>query len=184
MRLAIFISGSGSNMVAIAEAAQRGDLKAEIISVICDNPNAPGIEKAKNLGLDVWPVSWQKEQIEILLKRLKDHNVEMIALAGFMRMIPPYFLKSFAKPIVNIHPSLLPKYAGLHGIKDSYESGDEQVGITIHYVDEGMDTGPIIAQFECSRGADETLEQIEHKIHALEHANYWKILQKIIEETA
>lgn len=181
MRIAIFVSGSGSNMVMLAHAAKAGDLKAEIAAVVCDKPHAAAIQKAQNLGLDVWQVEWKKPQIEALIQRLKDENIEMIVLAGFMRMIPPYFLSGFGRPIINIHPSLLPKYPGLHGISDSYHSGDKTLGITIHYVDEGMDTGPIIAQFTAERADDDSLEDIEDKIHGLEHANYWRTIQKIIE---
>lgn len=184
MRIAVFVSGSGSNMVMLAHAAKAGDLQADIAAVICDKPQAAAIQKAKNLGLDVWEIDWKKPNIEDLLLRLKAENIEMIILAGFMRMIPPYFLTAFGRSIINVHPSLLPKYPGLHGIEDSYHSGDKTIGITIHYIDEGMDTGPIIAQFTVIREADDSLEDIEDKIHGLEHANYWRTIQKVIEGKA
>ncbi len=182
MRIVIFISGAGSNMQAIARSAQAGQLNAEITMVVCDNPKAEGIEAAKNLGLKVKLIDWDKNTLHSLITDLYALNIDYIVLAGFMRILPAYFVDAFDGKIINIHPSLLPKYPGLKAIWQNYQAGDDIFGITIHYVDHGVDTGNIIAQASFKRKANDTLETITKKIHGLEHVYYSKILQKLHEE--
>ncbi len=178
-KIAIFISGAGSNMLALAQQIQTGTVEAKIAYIISDKPEATGIKKAQQLGLKTQIISWQKENIISLIKQLQKDDIDYIILAGFMRLLPPDFVNVFSQKIINIHPSLLPKYKGLKAIKRSFESVDKYGGITIHYVDEGMDTGPIIAQFKVPRLPNDTLADFEARIHKCEHENYGKILQQI-----
>lgn len=178
-RIAIFISGSGTNMVALTKAIHEHKLQAELVEIICDNPKAKGIQKAKDLGLNIRLIEWKEESILTLINDLKAKHIDYIILAGFMRIIPSYFVDAFAKHIINIHPSLLPKYKGLNAIERSYEAGDDKVGISIHYVDNGIDTGPLIAQFSTPRLPHDSLKDIEAKIHQLEHHHYYQTLQTI-----
>lgn len=169
-------------MQAIANSIQQGKLNAEIVMVLCDNPEAKGIAIAQKLGLNVKQIHWDKDALHSLIADLHELNIDYIVLAGFMRLLPSYFVDAFDHKIINIHPSLLPKYPGLNAIEQNYQADDDQFGITIHYVDHGMDTGDVIAQASFRRSKDDTLETITEKVHALEHEYYSKILQQLCKE--
>lgn len=177
-RLAILASGSGSNFQAIAEAFK--DSEHEVCCLICDRKKAYAFERADNLGIPSYHVSFWKRDSEEAEREvdeiLKKEGADLVALAGFMRILSPWLVDRWENKIINIHPSLLPKYPGAHGIEESFHSGDSEMGITIHYVDKGMDTGPVIFQESFSREEGETLESAEEKIHALEHRCYPQIL--------
>lgn len=178
--LGILASGSGSNFQAIAESLENNKLH-KISCLICDRKNAYAITRAKNLNIKVYYVSYfnrTKEDAENEINKiLVNENCNLIALAGFMRIFSPSFVEKWENKIINIHPSLLPKHPGAHGIEDSYNSGDKELGVTIHYVDKGMDTGPIIYQESFQKG-DLSLVEVENSIHALEHKIYPQILIK------
>ncbi len=166
-------------MQAIARSVHAGQLDAEIVMVVCDNKEAKGIAAAKDLGLKVKLINWNKNNLQPLIKELYDLKVDYLVLAGFMRLLPPYFVDAFDRKIINIHPSLLPKYPGLCAIEQNFAADDDLFGITIHYVDHGMDTGEIITQVSFRRKQDDTLETITEKIHGLEHEYYSKTLQQL-----
>ncbi|GAB4372722.1 MAG: phosphoribosylglycinamide formyltransferase [Spirochaetales bacterium] len=183
--LAVFASGNGSNFEAIALALQRTSHK--VVCLISDNENAYALIRAERLRIPhhVFPfrtAAERKASEENIIRLLRSYETDFIALAGFMRLLSPTLIDAFPNRIVNIHPSLLPKYPGTHGILESYRSGDEELGITIHYVDYGMDTGPIILQKSFKRKGTETLEEIEERIHALEHEVYPIVLIDLLEK--
>ncbi|MEC2072192.1 phosphoribosylglycinamide formyltransferase [Alkalihalophilus marmarensis] len=176
-RIAVFASGNGTNAQAIIDQAKSGELGCEVVLVVSDKPNAFALTRAKNAGIDTFsfkPSDFiNKESYESeLVNKLKEKNVQFIALAGYMRLIGPTLLKAFEGKIVNIHPSLLPKFPGLDAIGQALNAGVRETGVTIHLVDSGMDTGPIIAQETVQVDQDDTMETLTTKIQAVEHRLY------------
>jgi phosphoribosylglycinamide formyltransferase 1 len=184
-KIAIFASGSGSNFQAIAVAAQNGTLHAEICLLVCDKPGAFAVERAEMLGIPalvIVPKSYPtKEAYEAeILQKLTSLDVEMIVLAGYMRLIGSTLLRAYEGKIVNIHPSLLPAFPGKDAIGQALAARVETTGVTIHYVDEGMDTGPIIASAPVKVVAGETRESLQKKIQRIEHNLYPEILEELL----
>lgn len=181
-KVAIFASGTGSNFEAICD---NEDLK-KIISIewlICDKPNALVIEKAKKRNIKVFvfdPKNYTcKQEYEVEILNLVQ-EMDYLFLAGYMRLISEFFLKSFQKPILNLHPSLLPKYKGKDAIKQAYDNGDLEIGISIHYVNEEMDGGEVIAQKSIKVVDGESLDDVTNRIHELEHYLYPKVIKEIV----
>lgn len=174
-KLAILASGSGTNFQAIAERLA-ADGRHSVACLICDKQGAFALERAARLGLPAFLVSYRgkpREAAEALIaERLEETGADLVALAGFMRILSPGLVGAWKGRMVNIHPSLLPKYPGAHAIERSFESGDPELGITIHYVDEGMDTGEIILQESFRRTPGMDLAAAEARIHGLEHRWY------------
>ncbi|OMP68010.1 phosphoribosylglycinamide formyltransferase [Domibacillus epiphyticus] len=176
-KIALFASGSGSNVQAIAEAIEAGKVPAEIVLLVCDKPDAFVVERAEKLGIPVFafkPASFEsKEAFEAeIASRLHTAGAEYIFLAGYMRLIGPTLLAAYRNRIINIHPSLLPAFQGKDAIGQAFEAGVKITGVTVHFVDEGMDTGPIIDQ-ECLRiehgmtrhGLQKAIQKIEHSLY-------------------
>jgi phosphoribosylglycinamide formyltransferase-1 len=182
-RLAVFTSGNGSNFQVLAEKIQK--TKHTMPCIICDRKKAYSFERAKNLGIKSYYVPYFERPQEAaeaeIINIIEKEKIDIIALAGFMRILSPEFVERYKNRIVNIHPSLLPKYPGAHAIEKSYASSDKELGITVHYVDKGMDTGPIIRQESFTRNLSEPIEEIEKKIHNLEYATYWDVIEKILD---
>lgn len=188
MRVAIFASGSGSNFQAIVEAVQHGELDLEVALLFCDQPEAYVIERAKLCHIPVIsfsPKAFASRQVyeEKLLEVLQDAEVEWLILAGYMRLIGHGLLTAYPQRIINIHPSLLPAFPGLHGIRDAFEAGVKETGVTIHYVDEGVDTGPVIAQETVAILPNDSLETLEQRIHQVEHRLYVAVLKELVSKT-
>ncbi|WP_226678607.1 phosphoribosylglycinamide formyltransferase [Mesobacillus jeotgali] len=184
-KIAVFASGSGSNFQAIAVAAQAGILNAEISLLVCDKPGAFAVDRANMLGIPalvISPKSYPAKAAyeEEILQKLISLDVEMIVLAGYMRLIGPTLLEAYEGKIVNIHPSLLPAFPGKDAIGQALAAGIETTGVTIHYVDEGMDTGPIIASASVRVEAGETRESLQKKIQRIEHSLYPEVLEKLL----
>lgn len=182
--IAVFASGSGSNFQAISDAIENGEIQAKIELVVTDQPNAFVIQRAESKGIPVLAVSPKsfssKEQYEgVILDALREKNVHWLILAGYMRLIGKTLLDAYASHIVNIHPSLLPSFPGKDAIGQAIEHGVKITGVTVHYVDEGMDTGTIIMQ-KAVEIMDNNREKIEVAIHAIEHELYTAALQKIL----
>lgn len=184
MRIALFASGNGSNVQAIIEAVDNKQLEADIVCLFCDKPGAYVLERAAKIGLDTFVAQpsdyatrqdWEKA----IVQYLKGHKVDLIVLAGFMRIIGDELLNNF--PIINIHPALLPAFPGAHGIEDAFNAGVEETGVTVHWVDNGIDTGPIIAQEHLNINPEWQLADLEEKIHAIEHELYPRTIQYIID---
>ena len=174
----VLASGNGSNFEAIVKASQDGILRAEIQELLVDR-ECFAIERAKRLGIrwEKLEKPWQKS----LNKKLEELEPDLIVLAGFMRILPAEIVKRWRWKIVNIHPSLLPAFPGTHAIEKAYEYGVKVTGITIHFVDEGVDTGPIIFQKALEIRKDWSLEKLEEEIHKIEHRYYSVVIQKVLE---
>jgi phosphoribosylglycinamide formyltransferase-1 len=182
-KLAVFASGSGTNFQAIAEAA--APTRHSIACLVTDKKDAYALRRAEKLGIPSHIISYKgksREQAEEeILAVLAPHKIDYIALAGFMRLLTPRLIDAYPSRIINIHPALLPKYPGTHGIRESYESGDRQLGITIHYVDYGLDSGPVILQQSFTRNGTESIAEIETRIHNLEHIWYPKVMLDLMD---
>lgn len=186
LNIAIFGSGSGSNYQAIVEAIAAGTLDARIACVIADIEDAFILERARKnehpaIYLDCTPfkskLDGEAEQRAITL--IKEHGGNLIALAGFMRIIKPELLRAFAGRIVNIHPSLLPNFPGLAAGRQALEAGAKETGCTVHFVDEGIDTGPVIIQKKVPVLLGDTEEALMNRIHEQEHIAYPEALRRI-----
>ncbi len=183
--MAVFASGSGSNFQAIADAVQSGELKAEISVLVCDKPGAYVLERAKAAGIPSFAFNAKDYRCKAdfeseIVSLLKDRKVDFIVLAGYMRLIGSTLLKEFEGRIVNIHPSLLPDFPGKDAIGQALSAGVKWSGVTIHFVDEGMDTGPIIVQERVRIDQHETRESLQKKIQTAEHKLYPAILQMLL----
>ncbi len=186
INLAVIASGRGSNFDAIYNAIQRGDLNARILIVISDNHEAPVLEKAVERGIAaraVIPGDFEdRDSYEaMIIGLLKESDIEIVALAGYMRLVGPGFLRAFPQRIINIHPALLPSFTGLHAQKQALDYGVRFSGCTVHIVDKGMDTGPIILQEVVPVLPDDDEESLSQRILLEEHKTYWRALQLIAE---
>lgn len=186
-KLAVFASGSGSNFEAIAKAIENGELDASISLVVCDRPGAKVEKRAEAFGIPVlsfYPKSYEsKADFEtFILQQLNEAGVEWIMLAGYMRLIGPTLLQGFEGRIVNIHPSLLPSFPGKDAIGQAFEAGVKLTGVTVHFVDEGMDTGKIIEQDYVRIDENDTKENLGRKIQAVEHVLYPAVIRSLLQE--
>jgi len=177
MNIAIFASGRGTNFSAIIKAAKSGKIKANLSLLVCDNPGAGAISRAKRAGIRLALVERKdfaaKEDFEAkIIEHLEENKIDLIVLAGFMRMLSPEFVHRYKGRILNIHPALLPSFKGEEGIKEAFDYGVKVTGVTVHFVDEEMDHGPIILQKQVLIEETDTLESLESKIHKLEHKLY------------
>lgn len=184
-KIAVFASGSGSNFQAIVDAVKAGELDADISLLVCDRPGAYCIERAEKAAIPSFAFKAKdfesKEEYEQeILKQLRKHGVEFIVLAGYMRLIGSTLLRQFGGRIVNIHPSLLPEFPGKDAIGQALVARAKWSGVTIHFVDEGMDTGPIIVQERVRLDEIETRHSLQEKIHKIEHKLYPSILQMLL----
>ena len=185
MRVAILASGNGSNFEALAHQFQAGLLPGELAFVFSDHHDAYVLERAQRLNVRAF--SFEVKEFEnkaayekALLQLLQEQQIDLIVLAGYMRIIGKTLLSHYSNRILNIHPSLLPSFPGLHGIKDAYEYGVKVTGVTVHLVDDGVDTGPIIAQEPVMILPEDSLESLEEKIHQTEHRLYPKVLRDVL----
>lgn len=181
-RIAILISGRGSNMDAILDRIQSGHLEAQVAFVASDRPDAQGLEKAKSRAIptEVLPYGDGKAKGEAALQALMDHHdVDWLVLAGFMRILSEELVLRHQGRIVNIHPALLPSFPGAHGIEDAWDFGVKVTGVTVHLVDHLVDHGEILAQLPVRIKQDDDLESLERRIHRAEHRLYWRTLRAL-----
>lgn len=184
-KLAVLVSGQGSNLQSIIDHIQLGELKAEISVVISNNESAFALDRAKKAKIPTFVISHKKHQERsnydrALMNQIEKSGAQWVILAGFMRILGNEFISKFTDKIINIHPSLLPKYPGLHPIEKALSNGDTETGVTVHYVNEGVDSGPVIMQQAVSIQPQDNLETLKAKIQALEHQIYPKALQKVL----
>ncbi len=177
LRLGVLASGRGSNFQSIIDAVDNKTLKAEIVLLITDNPAAFAVERAKKHGIEYLVIrpkefSSRDEFYGKVSGELQNRGVDLVILAGFMRIIGKPFIEAFPNRIMNIHPALLPAFPGLHGQKQALEHGVKIAGCTVHFVDEGMDTGPIIIQAAVPVYPDDTEEILSERILTFEHKIY------------
>lgn len=183
LRIAVLVSGRGSNLQAIIDNIEKGLLPAEIAVVISDQPEAYSLERARKHNIPAVPLSAKgykgkrEEYDALLVKELQKHRVELVCLAGFMRIITPALIKAFPSRILNIHPALLPAFPGLHVQKAALEHGVKFSGCTVHFVDEGMDTGPIIIQAVVPVLDNDTEDSLSERILRQEHKIYSRAIQ-------
>ncbi|GGE79994.1 phosphoribosylglycinamide formyltransferase [Priestia taiwanensis] len=186
-RVAIFASGSGSNFQAIVDATRLGELEADVCLLVCDKPDAYVVQRALQSGIPTFAFNPKeyasKQHFELaILEELQKHDIDFIVLAGYMRLIGDTLLHAYGGRMTNIHPSLLPSFPGKDAIWQALHAGVKITGVSIHYVDEGMDTGPIIAQTAVEIDEYDTLQSLEKKVHAVEHALYIHTLQHIFQK--
>lgn len=173
-KIAVLISGSGTNLQSIIDKAASGVLPAVVACVISDREKAYGLERARKHGIPAFCVDRKKyalreEHEEAIMAVLKQHDVELVVLAGYMRLITPHFIGSFRNRIINIHPALLPSFPGTDGYGDAWRYGVKVSGCTVHFVDEGCDTGPIILQAVNPIEESDTFESFHERGLAIEH---------------
>ena len=186
-KLAVLVSGRGSNLQAIIDNIEKGTLSAELAAVISDQADAYALERAKKYNIPAIHVSSKgfkgkrDEYDALLVKELQKRNVDLVCLAGFMRIITPTLIKAFPNRILNIHPSLLPSFPGLHVQKKAIDHGAKFSGCTVHFVDEGMDTGPIIIQAVVPVLDADTEDSLSERILKQEHKIYSRAIQLFAE---
>lgn len=185
MKIGILISGRGSNMAAIVDAVKSGEIAdSEVAVVISDKPDAGGLAKAAERGVETLVVERRgRSRVEHdaeIGDELEKRGVELVCLAGYMRLLSPEFVRRFAGKIVNIHPSLLPAFPGLDAQKQAFDAGVAVTGCTVHYVDELLDHGPTILQCEVERLDDDTVETLTNRILEREHSLYIAAIRRLV----
>lgn len=176
-RIVVLISGSGSNMAAIADAVKQGDIDAEISAVICNRPEAPGLQKAKDRDIETQVIDHKefasREDFDVALMRcIDDYQPDLVVLAGFMRILTADFVIRYHGRMLNIHPSLLPKYQGLNTHQRALDAGDEQHGVTVHFVTEELDGGPNVIQAVVPVYDGDDATSLQQRVHSQEHVIY------------
>lgn len=185
MKIGILISGRGSNMVAIVDAVRSGEIpSSEVVVVVSDKADAGGLAKARERGVETVVVERngrkRTEHDAEIIAELQKRGVELVCLAGYMRLLSPSFVQAFPNRIINIHPSLLPAFPGLDAQKQAFDAGVPVTGCTVHYVDELLDHGEVILQREVERRTDDTVESLSARILEQEHSLYVEALKLIV----
>lgn len=186
LKLAVLASGGGSNLQAIIDAINNKMLNASIVLVGSDQENAFALKRAAdnkipNLFLNPKKASSREEYDLYLAEKIKQQNVDLVVLAGWMRILSEKFLDQFPDQVINIHPSLLPAFPGVDAQKQAFDYGVKYTGCTVHFVDGGMDTGPIIAQQIVPVQADDTVESLRTRILVEEHLLFPRVIQLFAE---
>lgn len=172
--LALLASGTGSNVGAILAAAERGDIDAPIACIACDRPGAPVVARARAAGVEALEYNAagfgdRREYESRLVADLAARGVTHVVLAGYMRLCGEVFLGAYGGLTINVHPSLLPAFAGKHAIRRAVEAGVKRTGVSVHFIDDGVDTGPVVCRAAVDVTAGEKLDELERRIHAQEH---------------
>jgi phosphoribosylglycinamide formyltransferase 1 len=189
-RVAVLISGRGSNMMALIEAAKAKDYPAEIVLVLSNLPDAGGLARAQQAGIatvviDHRPFGQDREAFERALDdELRRHRVDLVCLAGFMRLLTPWFIGRWRERLLNIHPALLPQFKGLHTHRRALEAGVDRHGATVHFVVEETDSGPVIAQQSVPVLQGDTAETLAARVLEAEHRLYPQALRLVAEGRA
>lgn len=175
LKIAVFASGSGSNFQALAEAIRGGEIRASIDLVVCDKPSAYVLERAKTFEIDTFafqPKDYASREAyeEQIVAKLREKGIDLVVMAGYMRLVTNVLVEPFYGRMINIHPALLPAFPGIDGIGQALAYGAKVTGATVHFVDGGTDTGPIIAQQAVHIADDDTKETLSARIRQAEHA--------------
>jgi phosphoribosylglycinamide formyltransferase 1 len=183
-KLGILLSGRGSNFVAIADNIGAGRIPAEIAVVISNRPGAPGLAEAQRRGLDAQVIpskGLEREQYDRqIIEVLRSKQVDLVCLAGFMRLLSPYFVRQFPNRILNIHPSLLPAFPGLEAQRQALEYGVRITGCSVHFVDENLDAGPVIVQATVPVLDEDNVETLSARILEQEHRIYSEAINIVL----
>ena len=180
MRVGVLASGGGSNFQALVEGV--GDV-ARVVTLVCNVPGAKALDRAKALGVPATVIDHRgKERAALdaeIVQALKAHQVELVCLAGYMRLVTPTLLSAFPGKVINLHPALLPSFPGMHAVRQALAAGVRVTGCTVHFVDEGTDTGPIIAQAAVPVLEGDTEETLGQRVHAEEHRLFPAVVRAI-----
>lgn len=187
VNIAVFASGSGTNFEEIMSHIEDGSLKVNCACLIADKEQAYARQRAKNHQIDEYyfnPKAYENKTKyeEAILEVLKAKKVDLIVLSGYMRFIGKTLLEAYPGRIMNLHPAYLPEFPGAHSIQDAFEAGVSQTGVTVHFVDEGVDTGPIIRQERVKIDPSWDLETLEKHVHAMEYNLFWQVIQSVAEK--
>ena len=186
MNIAVLCSGNGSNLQAIIDKVESGYISAKIAVVVSDKKSAFALKRAAKAGIETFVLnpkdyggreSFDRE----VIKELQKKKIGLVVLAGYMRLLSDHFIKEYRNKIINIHPSLLPSFKGIHGIKDALEFGAKVTGPTVHFVDEKLDHGPIILQKAINVKDDDTEESMLERVHKEEHKIYPEAIKLFVE---
>ncbi len=186
-RIAVFASGFGSNLQALIDYSRSNELNGEIVLVFSNKKDAYALKRAKKSKIKAVfmdPLKYESREqydskiIELLVKE----RIDLVVLAGYMYLLGKEFVRKFKNKILNIHPALLPSFKGVHGIQDAYSYGVKITGVTVHFVDESLDSGPIILQAPCYIYSNESVAKLEEKIHQVEHKIYPKAVKYFCED--
>ncbi len=182
INIGVLVSGRGTNLQAIIEAVEEGRIEGEISIVVSDNPDAYALKRAKQYNIETQYIDFNKfknrENYDKKIEEyLKEKKVDLVVLAGYMRILSPYFIRTYKNKIINIHPALLPSFSGLHTQRQAVEYGVKVSGCTVHFVDEGVDSGPIILQKTVEVKDNDTEESLAERILKEEHQIYPRAIQ-------
>jgi phosphoribosylglycinamide formyltransferase-1 len=178
MNVAVFVSGNGTNLQALIDAEKNEGLSgAKIVLVVSDKPEAFALKRAEKAGVETLVLEAKgfgsrEDYDKKIMEKLRAAKIELIVLAGFMRLLSDYFVDEYYGRILNVHPALLPSFKGTHGIKDAFDYGVKVTGVTVHFVNKELDAGPVILQSPVQIDEGDTLETLEEKIHRIEHELY------------
>lgn len=180
-RIAVFASGQGTNFQAIVDAVKAGKLDVEVALLVCDKLYAPVMDRAKEAGVEIFafrPRDYESREAHDaeIAALLKERKIDLVVLAGYMRLLSPPLTQPFYGRIINIHPSLLPAFPGKDAVKQALRHGVKVTGVTVHFVDDGLDSGPIIAQQAVNVEEDDTAESLLARVHEAE----WRLLVQVI----
>jgi len=186
-RIAVFASGFGSNLQALIDYNNKHGLNGDIVLVFSNNKDAFALERAKKnnikaVFMDPARYSSREQYNSEIIEMLEEEKIDLVVLAGYMFLLSQEFVHRFKNKILNIHPALLPSFKGTHGIKDAYRYGVKVTGVTVHFVDEGLDSGPIILQEAVDIDPDDSVEELEEKIHKVEHKIYPEAVKYFCED--
>lgn len=186
-KIAVLVSGRGSNLAVIIGAAEKGEIKSKIELVISNNKDAYALTRAREHGIEALYVDpkdfkTREDYEREIVKHLREHEVDLVCLAGYMLLVTPYFVREFKNRIMNIHPALLPAFPGLDVQRKALENGVKVTGCTVHFVDEGCDTGPIIIQRAVPILEDDTVESLSIRILKEEHKIYKEAIRLFEED--
>ncbi|MGB6607623.1 MAG: phosphoribosylglycinamide formyltransferase [Atribacterota bacterium] len=182
INIGVLASGRGTNLQAIIEAIEDGKIEGEIKIVMSDHPKACALKRAQQYLIDTRCIDFKEfknreDYDKEIIKTLKEKKIDLVVLAGYMRILSPYFIRTYQNKIINIHPALLPSFPGLHAQKQAIGNGVKISGCTVHFVDEGVDSGPIILQKAVEVSDDDTEESLTEKILEEEHQIYPQAIQ-------
>ena len=185
LTIGVLLSGSGTNLQAIIDAAAEG-LPVEIVHVVSSRPDAFGIERAHRAGIPVTVLNRDvyADPVEAdrrIAETLRYAHAEYVVMAGYMRKVTPVLLDAFPDRVLNLHPALLPSFKGAHAIQDAFDAGVKVTGITVHFANEDYDKGPIVAQRAVEVREDDTHDDLEARIHEVEHVLYPEVLRLVAE---
>ena len=178
-KIAVFASGNGSNFQVIGE-------QFPVEFVFSDHRDAYVLERAKNLGIKSYSFELKEfddkvDYEQAIIALLEEHQIDLVCLAGYMKIVGPTLLTAYQGRMINIHPAYLPEFPGAHGIEDAWNAGVDQSGVTIHWVDSGVDTGKVIKQVRVPRLVHDTIESFEERIHEQEYQLYPEVIKELME---